>query len=58
MLLFGVKFHLYRDYIKAKEEVDDSHLLDLNASREEHVHELAVGSSSAQLLDFGKLGLN
>merc|ERR1719192_2305853 len=34
------------------------HLLDLNASWKEHVHELAVGSPSAQLLNFGKLGLN
>ena len=27
-------------------------------TREEHVHELAVGSPCAQLLDFGKLGLD
>ena len=36
---------------------EDGNLLDLYAAWEEHVHELAVGRPSAQLLDLGKLGL-
>jgi hypothetical protein len=28
------------------------YLLDVNAAREEHVHELAVGGTRAQLLNF------
>jgi hypothetical protein len=32
--------------------VGTRYLLDVNAAREEHVHELAVGGTRAQLLNF------